>query len=441
MYWVTKLTTRRPMAGRRLLDVIALYKASRGIASSHISLRSHQLDTFSKTSSLAKAVQSQTDRVTLTLKALSVLNDRLNGPLPSQYSTTANNPNDRRERESIPRRDSVGGEGQARNQTQGLEQDHFYKRSEENTITQPVPEGDLKATQKTAKAGTLPDGSIPVESIPSKDSVDGTHDLPSRKQGLEQDHFYQRSQENTTTQSVPNSDLTPKQEVAKGTALPDGSIYVADSKITAHEWTGHDVSGSTPVTDASERTRLLQHQAEQQIPSQSAEAPNAGEWKIPPSGSGPVLSSLPRTKIPKATEDAQGSSKGFKNTINQDVFYTPGSDRSDEVLPDSDKTAQPSEETYAQLFHSPRAAKLLKGKPDASKAQVTTNVQAMIEGQGKSTATPASSGDSEKDVYSLAADIAKELRTEPEQHSSEGEPVGHLEYSVRPPTDQLTDSP
>lgn len=428
------------MAGRRVLDVIALYKASRGIASSHISLRSHQLDTFSKTSSLAKAIQSQTDRVTLTFKALSVLNDRLNGPLPSQYSTKANNSSNRRERESIPKRDSVGGEGQAQSQTQGLEQDHFYKRSEENTTAQPVPKGDLKPTQKTAKAGTLPDGSIAVKLIPSKDSVDGAQDPLSKKQGLEQDHFYQRSQENTTTQSVPNSDLTPKQEVAKGTALPDGSIPVADSKISAHEPTAHDVSRSTLVTDVSEKTRLLQRQAEQQIPSQSAEAPNAGEWETPPSSSGPVLSSLPRAKIPKATENAQESNEHVKNFINQDVFYAPGRHRSDEVLSDSDKPTQPSEEMYGQLFHSPRAAKLLKGKPGASKAQDATNAQAMVEGQGESTATPVPSRDSEKDMNSLAADIAKELGKEPEQSSLEGESVGHLEYSTRPPTDQLTDS-
>ena len=71
------------MTGRRLLDVAAIVKASRGVAAKHVALRQHQLDVYSKTSSLAKAIKSQTDRVTLTVNAASKLAERFSGPAPN----------------------------------------------------------------------------------------------------------------------------------------------------------------------------------------------------------------------------------------------------------------------------------------------------------------------------------------------------------------------
>jgi aarF domain-containing kinase len=66
------------MSGKRLLDAIALFNVSRSVASKHVALRKHQLDRFSKTSSVVQGVQSQTDRVALTIKAASVLAGRFN---------------------------------------------------------------------------------------------------------------------------------------------------------------------------------------------------------------------------------------------------------------------------------------------------------------------------------------------------------------------------
>ena len=57
------------MAGRRLVDAAKLFNASKSVAQKHIALRSSQWDAYNKTSSLAKAVKSQTDRVTLTAAA------------------------------------------------------------------------------------------------------------------------------------------------------------------------------------------------------------------------------------------------------------------------------------------------------------------------------------------------------------------------------------
>jgi len=66
------------MAGRRLLDVARLLAAGTSIGKQHLAQRSNQLKLFTQTSSLAKAVKSQTDRVTVTLRAAAELGKRLN---------------------------------------------------------------------------------------------------------------------------------------------------------------------------------------------------------------------------------------------------------------------------------------------------------------------------------------------------------------------------
>ncbi|KAI9799699.1 MAG: hypothetical protein M1825_004434 [Sarcosagium campestre] len=48
------------MAGKKLVDVAALFNASRSVAKKHVALRSRQLDEFSKTSTLVKSVVDQT---------------------------------------------------------------------------------------------------------------------------------------------------------------------------------------------------------------------------------------------------------------------------------------------------------------------------------------------------------------------------------------------
>ena len=66
------------MAGRRLLDAAKLFNAARSVAKQHWVLRSEQVDAFNKTSTVAKAVKDQTDRVTLTAQAAIALARRLN---------------------------------------------------------------------------------------------------------------------------------------------------------------------------------------------------------------------------------------------------------------------------------------------------------------------------------------------------------------------------
>jgi aarF domain-containing kinase len=84
--------------------------------------------------------------------------------------------------------------------------------------------------------------------------------------------------------------------------------------------------------------KKLQRQAEFQIPSRPAEPPTSGSssedsaelgidqekdvFYKPSANASPVLSSLPRVKVPKVTEDIQESDEHVQDAqINQDVYY------------------------------------------------------------------------------------------------------------------------
>ncbi|KAK5681009.1 hypothetical protein LTS10_006769 [Elasticomyces elasticus] len=74
------------MSGKRLLDAAALLTTSSSIAKQHFILRRQQWDVYTRTSSLAKAVKSQTDRVTVTAAAAAELARRFQetGPVWEQ---------------------------------------------------------------------------------------------------------------------------------------------------------------------------------------------------------------------------------------------------------------------------------------------------------------------------------------------------------------------
>lgn len=95
------------------MDLAALFNASRGVAEKHIALRSRQWDVYNRTSTVARAVRSQTDRVTETAKAASFLASRLNetGPVwaskdldeePTQPANGADQPFDGTTRPAEP---------------------------------------------------------------------------------------------------------------------------------------------------------------------------------------------------------------------------------------------------------------------------------------------------------------------------------------------------
>ena len=153
------------MTGRRLLDVAAIFTATRKVASKHTALRSRQLDVFSKTSSLARAVKSQTDRVTLTIKAGTALADRFNSP-NIHYSSQNPQDNPPKERSDVDHSDlkSVNDLSERPSSKQGHTQDYSYK--ELNEIGAASHERDLSIKQNAVNGSSQPGEPFPTRNAP-----------------------------------------------------------------------------------------------------------------------------------------------------------------------------------------------------------------------------------------------------------------------------------
>ena len=71
------------MSGRRLLDALQFLNASTSVAAKHLAVRQRQLDVFTRTSSLTKGIQRQTEGLILSAQAAAALAKRFNEPSPS----------------------------------------------------------------------------------------------------------------------------------------------------------------------------------------------------------------------------------------------------------------------------------------------------------------------------------------------------------------------
>ena len=315
------------MTGKRLLDAVAIFTAARKVASKHAALRIHQLDIYNKTSTLARTLQSQSDRVTLTLKAATALAGRFNGPR-YEYSTQPSQTETSKDKASKQTGKGSTESSKGVNPKEGLTQDHFYEKSKKNTTAEPPPEGNLEVRQEKGKSVPLPDGSVP--------SIE----------------------DQSTTSSVSEEESSTK-------------------RISA------------------DRAKISQRQAENHIPSQVAESPSSSAQKpdmqanidnersktnvsleqetfyTPTSSSDQALSSLPRAKIPRNTEDTQESEEPVSTgQINQDVFYSPRPKSEPQTAPKTVPEAQAiseqeqlSEQAYSEIFHSPKVASMMRGQP------------------------------------------------------------------------------
>lgn len=349
------------MSGRRLLDAAAIYKASRGVAFKYITFRRHQWEQYSRTSSLAKAIKNQTDRITLTVKAASALAERFNSPSPT-YSTQAPHGSSPNSKNSIPSQESVQGVDRPVATKQGLEQDHFYQRSEGNSTADPPPESELGVKQEKAKRYPLPNGSIPP---PDADN-------------------------NVLQQQDVFSDVLPTEPaqspLSKDKASRNSILESASSGRTSIPDFAREV-GQSPA----DRARKLQRQAEKQIPSESAEPATAASSKFESEVQGqnvfhtpsPItnqsLSGLPRAKLPKVTGDTQDRDElSSHSEINPDVFYSSVTKGQEPAVPELQavpEQKQLPEDVYSEIFQSPRVARLLGAKPKLGKTEKGSGLQ------------------------------------------------------------------
>ena len=340
------------MSGKRLLDAVALFKASRAVASNHIRLRSQELDTYSKTSSLAKLLRDRAHQVTSTLEAASPT-ARHYERSSVQFSTDTGVSEKSSANGPVPNREDGYGLQGSTTKKDGLDQDHFYERSVDNASIQPAPDKDLKLKQEAAQANPLPDGTVP----PAGASLPGSNGGGEVFSGVQQ--------------HVPVKEPVSDSEKPGLNPQVSGRSSIPTPSRTA-----------TPLS--ADHARDLQRQSERQIPSRPAEPPSKdspdvdvasaeGEelrvdqekdvYYTPPSQTSPVLSSLPRVKVPKKTENAQEGDEHVPDQgINQDVYYAASSTSRSHKLPETQAVPQQDslpEDMYGEIFHSPRVARIL----------------------------------------------------------------------------------
>ena len=80
------------MSGRRLLDAIQFLNVSKTVAAKHLAIRQHQLDVYTRTSSLTKGIKDQADGLVLTAQAAAALARRFNDSPPSPSPSAAPEP-------------------------------------------------------------------------------------------------------------------------------------------------------------------------------------------------------------------------------------------------------------------------------------------------------------------------------------------------------------
>lgn len=166
------------------------------------------------------------------------------------------------------------------------------------------------------------------------------------------------TREQTSTTQSPDADLHVKQSQAARDPLPDGTILPEKISVKTKSLSPEDA-------------KKVQRQAEFQIPERAAGHPaEEGEhggsqgqevFHKPSTTSAPVLSSLPRVKVPKVTGDVQEGS----GTINADVFYSSTKADDSKAAPKEDSSEEEhklSDEMMSEIFHSPRVAKILSRK-------------------------------------------------------------------------------
>ena len=338
------------MAGKRLVDAAKLLSGARGIVKQHIALRFQQLDVYSKTSTLAKAVKGQTDRVTVTAEAAYTLAKRLNETGPNYASAFSTQSQPPPSDEPVPRRDSVAGEGSKDGPSEGLAQDHHYRRQESNATREPVPQEKLAIKQEKPARYPLQDGTIPPK---------GAH-LEGSPSDAGKDTFIGRG-----TPEPPKEPATTEADALH--PIESGASTIPDPRQAETR----RQSNLSPL-DA----RKLQREAESQIPSiatgSQPEASAARDQDVfygRPETASPELSSLPRMKVPKHAVDTQGSDTHLDDgQINQDVYYSSEGQKPAGQIPQQE--AVPVQEEVPEgintdVFYSPKISKMLGGQKSA----------------------------------------------------------------------------
>ncbi|TGO55259.1 hypothetical protein BCON_0094g00080 [Botryotinia convoluta] len=432
------------MAGKRILDLAALFNASRGVAQKHIALKIRQIDVYNRTSTLARAVRNQTDRVTETAKAASFLASRLNDNVPewTKEATDYTASSQSNDNGPIPSRKSTKEQEHAPEKKEGLEQDRFYEKSESNSTVNPTPKRDLHIQQEKAKSYPLPDGTIP----PQDADIDTAE--------LNADTTPTRSKAGPKLDPIDNEGLHPAASNSSTIPIPKTKPLSADN------------------------AKRIQREHERQIPSVTADAIGHSNNPLEEGHdedsfydrsrhTSPTLSSLPRAKTPKHTSDIQENDQQLKDdAINSDTF-SETVDRTKQIpsVESVPEQEQLPEGINTDLFHSPRVARLLGGKTQGSgkgtlglkgvkdtpvdqtklarnKGQDTFNVRSSVQAEPTTPDSPLKSvletpRQHDESIEKLAADISKESSNNTLQPEGSSQPAPYKLRESSVPSSRL----
>lgn len=285
------------MAGKRLLDAAKLFNAGRSVAGKHFAIRREQWEVYSKTSSLAKAVKSQTDRVTVTAGAAYELTKRFSETSSTWQQQSSSAAQGAARQDAPPPETETGRRLKERERAEAAQEEH-YSRPRPAATSEPQARNDLDVEQKKAERFAQPDGSIP----PTGTTLDS-------ERGDQESFDHRPEPEPVKTPLADHADSTPAQSRTSTIPVPndDGS-------------------------PSSLRKRELQRQSEGQIPQESSDGQTRPHDRLGrdtfsqrSDHTSPELSSLPRMKVPRHREDEQQGDEPVQDKqLNQDVYPAPG---------------------------------------------------------------------------------------------------------------------
>jgi aarF domain-containing kinase len=334
------------MSGKRVLDAIALLNASKNVAVKHFDIRLGQAAIYTQTSSIFKAIRREAPPAVSYAAA--------------SFSQTV---------------------AQAAKQpaAEGIKQDHFYERSAENDPADQLPQQDLNIEQKQADRQPLPDGTIPPRDSPIGAETGDAETFNQRPTAGDAQHPIEGGQ-----------DLNVKS--ASSSTIPEPSVQKP--------------LGSTEA-------RKAQRMSEDPIPAATADPPreeDMADFSIeqeqdvfyqPPGTTSPVLSALPRMRVPKSENDVQAGDSHIPEGINADVYYS-GRQKKGGAAEEEELT----EEQLSQIFSSPKIGSMLgKGKAKYAPGGVGSR-----KFHTSSRAHQKSAEAERKDIEKLAAEMAKDVQ-------------------------------
>lgn len=334
------------MSGKRVLDAIALLNASKNVAVKHFDIRLSQAAIYTQTSSIFKAIRTQT---------------------PPPFGSAA-----------ASFSQSVAQAGKA-SSPEGIKQDHFYERSTTNETDDPQPDGDLHVEQKQAERQPLPDGTIPPRDSPIGEGKGDAETFNERPLAGDAQHPVAAG-EGLGVSSADQSTI-PEPSMAK----PLGSQEARQAQRASED----PIPAATADPPAEELMKEFEIEQEQDV------------FYQPPGTTSPVLSALPRTKVPKTENDVQAGDSHIPEGINADVYYS-GRKRNGTT----DAEEELTEEQLSKIFSSPKIANMLgKGKAKyAPKGVGSRQFHTSARTQQKSTEAE------KKDIENLAAEMAKDVQ-------------------------------